>query len=61
MTRERALQLLARRVDEAVTFARTLGLGTEVIGLARVASNLRAESVRELENYAALPDEDDAG
>ena len=59
MTRERALQLLARRVDEAVTFARTVGLDTEVIGLARVAANLRAESVRELESFAALPDEGD--
>ena len=52
MTRERALQLLARRVDEAVTFART-------VGLARVAANLRAESVRERESFAALPDEGD--
>ena len=59
MTRERALQLLARRVDEAVTFARTGGLDTEVIGLAQVAANLRAESVRELESFAALPDEGD--
>lgn len=59
MTRERALQLLARRVYESVVFARTLGLDTEVIGLARVAANLRAESVRELESFAALPDEGD--
>ena len=40
-------------------FARTVGLDTGVIGLARVAANLRAESMRERESFAALPDEGD--